>query len=547
MNISDNEHEPPSGFLNKPLTRRQLIQGAAVIGAGAALGPMLAAAGSTGAASASPPAAGAAAPKTGGNLRVAIQAGSAKETLDVHPASMTTPAVAAQLNIYDCLLEFGPTGALAMALAQEVVPNRGATQFTVRLKPDLVFHNGKSVTADDVIYSFNRIMNPKNPGAAATELLGLKYGGYKKVDKLTVRFELDSANAIFSQGLAAYNAGIVPVGYNPKGAKGAVGTGPFKIETFIPGEEIVLVKNPNYWRKGGGPYLDTVSLIEFADATSQLNALLGKSADYCNGIPPTQAKIAESSGFELLTVKTGGFVPFTMRADIKPFNDVRVRQAFRLIVNRPQMIEESRDGMGAIGNDMYGLYDPGYPKNLPQRKQDLDQAKSLLKAAGYDNDLRVTLITSTGVTNTAPSDATVFAQQAKGAGVTVKVSNVTSDVFWGAQYLHWVFSQDQWATRDYLAQAAFGTMPGAVYNECHWTNAKWLALVKEAFKTVDDAKRNELVTEACTIEYNEGGYVIHTFDEQLDAHSNKVMGAVPDVLNYCECACNGNYRTMYYA
>lgn len=534
-------------FLNKPITRRQLIQGAAALGAGVALGPMLAACGGNNASSTSPSPAASAVAKSGGHLRVATSAGSSSENLDIHAPAETMPSEAFRFNIYDSLLEFNPLFVLGMALAQEVVPNGSATQFTVRLKPDLVFHNGKAVTADDVVYSFNRIMNPKNPGLAAQQLSGLSKGGCKKVDNLTVRFELDVPNAVFPEALASYAAGIVPVGYNPNGGVGAVGTGPFKVETFIPGQQTVLTKNANYWRQGGGPYVDTLTFTEYADATAQMNALLGRVVDYCNGIASAQKNIAKSNGLGVLAAQTGSWIPLTMRADVKPFDDVRVRQAFRLIANRPQIIAEADDGLATIGNDMYSPYDPGYPTALPQRVQDLDQAKSLLKAAGYNNDLTVTLTTSSGVSTNAPSEATVFAQQATGAGVTVNIKNVTGDIFWGPGYLKYPFSQDTWGTHNYLVQASMGTMPGAIYNETHWTNAKWLALVKEAFRTVDDSKRNELITEAGTIEYNEGGYIIHSFAELVDAHASNVMGAVPNRIGLATSACNAIYRTMYFA
>jgi peptide/nickel transport system substrate-binding protein len=544
--MSARDDESRSGFLDKRMTRREVLKGATVASAVVALGPLLAACGSDTTSSAAS-ASASAAPKTGGNLRVATSAGSAKEELDIQYPAFTIPSLDARLNMYDSLLEFGPTGVLGTALAQEVTPNSAATQFTVRLKPDLVFHNGKAVTADDVVYSFNRILNPKNPGLAAKQLSGLASGGCKKVDKLTVRFELTTANAVFPQALAAYSTGIVPVGYDPKGATGAIGTGPFKITNFIPGQQIVLAKNPDYWRQGGGPYVDTVTLIEFADSTAQLNALLGRAVDYCNALASTQPKIASSNGFELLTARTGSWEPFTMRADVKPFSDVRVRQAFRLIVDRQQIIAQARGGMASVGNDMYGLYDPGYPKGLPQREQDLDKARSLLKAAGYDNDLAVTLTTSSGVASTAPTDATVFAQQAKDAGVTVNIKNVTGDSFWGSEYLKYVLSQDNWGARGYLVQAAMGTMPGSLYDETHWTNAKWLALIKEAYRTVDDTRRNELITEAATIEYNEGGYIIHSFDDQIDAHAKNVKGAVPDFSGLGLSASNVRYRTVYFA
>jgi len=478
---------------------------------------------------------------------VALAAGSAKEDLDIHAPALTMPSMDMRFNLYDSLLEHSPEGVLGMALAESIEPNSAATQFTVKLKSGVVFHDGSPVNADAVVYSFERIMDPKNPGLAAQQLRGLAPGGTKKVDDLTVTFELTQANAIFPEALATYSAGIVPVGYDPTGGNGVVGTGPFKLEDFQPGQRGVFAANKEYWREGGGPFVDQLTMIEFADSTAQLNALLGGAADYCQMLAGAQRKIAEDAGFMLLEAKTGSWIPFTMRTDVKPFDDVKVRQAFRLMVDREQMIAQAADGMQWIGNDMYAPFDPGYPKDLPQRAPDIEQAKSLLKQAGYDNNLTIKLTTSTSVSSNAPAAATVFAKQAEAAGVTVKVDNVTGDVFWGDEYLKYPFAMDNWGTRGYLAQAGMGSMPNAIYNETHWDHPEWLAIVEEAFKTVDDTKRNELITEAATIEYNEGGYIIYAFDNQVDSYSAKVAGAVPDFSGLGSAANNARYRLVYFA
>jgi peptide/nickel transport system substrate-binding protein len=132
------------------------------------------------------------------------------------------------------------------------------------------------------------------------------------------------------------------------------------------------------------------------------------------------------------------------------------------------------------------------------------------------------------VGSSAVACAQVFAQQAKGAGVTVNVNKVDPSIFYGNQYLAWTFAQDFWYTRNYLAQANQGTMPTAPYNETHWKDAQWLALVQEAFRTGDKAKRDQLVGEAQTIEYNTGGLIVWAFNDQIDAYSSKLGGVVPD-------------------
>jgi peptide/nickel transport system substrate-binding protein len=539
-------------FLKKPITRRQVLQGAAAVGAVAAFGSVTAACGSSASTSGSSPSASSSAaagtPKSGGHLRVATAAGTAKETMDAHMPSLSSPCLQFKYNVYDSLLEFDNTGKLTMALAESVEPNADGTQFTVKLKPDMVFHDGSPVNSDAVVYSFERIMDPKNPGLAATQLKGLAPGGTKKIDDLTVQFNLSEPNSIFPEALSAYASAIVPVGYDPKGGVGVIGTGPFKLaapEDFQPGVQCAMVKNENYWREG--PYLDQLTIIEFADNSAQMNALLGNAAEYSNMIPGAQRKIAEGGGMKMLEAETGLWIPITMNVETKPFDDVRVRQAMRLIADRQQIIDQGEDGMAVVGNDMYGRYDAGYPKDLPQREQDLEQAKSLLKQAGQEG-MTVKLMTSTACASVAPAVATVFSKQAEGAGITVQVDNVTGDVFWGDQYLKWPFAMDQWGTRGYLAQASMGTVPGALYDETHWGKSRpdYMKLVDEAFRTTDDAKRNELVAEASTMEYNDGGYLIYSFEKIVDAYSPKIAGALADFSGIGMSACCGRYRTVYF-
>ena len=550
--MSPQDADPLAMISRKRLTRRVVLKGAAVLGAGAAFGPALAACGGSDGTEASPSAPAGGEPTMGGDLRVAASEGSSKEDLDVHAAAITTTAMAFRFNLYDSLLEFSPEGVLGMALAESVTPNDTGDRYTVKLKPDLVFHDGSPVDADAVVYSFNRILDPKKPGLAAQQLRGLTQNGVKKLDDLTVQFDLEQVNAIFPEALSNYAAGIVPVGYDPKVGRGVVGTGPFKLaspDDFRPGEQAMFTKHAEYWREGGGPYVDTLTMIEFNDTTAQVNALLSGRVDYCLMVPGPQIEVAEAEGFKRLEAKTGSWIPFTMNLDTRPFNDAKVRQAFRLIVDRPEIIAQAAGDLAWVGNDMYGPFDPGYPKDLPQRGQDLEQAKSLLKQAGYDGDLKVVLTTSTSVSSNAPAAATVFAQQAEGAGVGVKVNNVRGDVFWGDQYLKYPFAMDNWGTRGYLAQAGMGTFPGAVYDETHFAKhyPEWVTIVEEAYQTVDDTRRNELITEAAALEYDAGGYIIYMFDKQVDMHSDKVAGAVPDFSGLASAANNARFRLVYFA
>jgi peptide/nickel transport system substrate-binding protein len=545
--VSDHQSTSGSGLerldafiQHHPVTRRQALKGAAAFAGLAALGPLAAACGgSDTTATASPSVA--ASPKKGGHIRSGVSGGSTADSLDVAVAYLTEPQIAMSWQLYDALLGFDPDHKMIYLLAESYEGNTEATEFTVRLKPDLVFHNGKSVTADDVVFTFERILNPKTRAAGADQLRDLSPGNTKKLDDLTVRFTLDRPNAVFWEALAFFPNGIVPVGYAPKGEKGLIGTGPWIMETYTAGEQAIFKPNPNYWDVG--PYADKLTMLQFKDSTARLNALLGGTVDHISLVEAGQTEVIKSNAdFTLLQAKSGGWEPITMRIDQKPFDDVRVRQAFRLIADRQQMIDQALAGYGWLGNDMYGQLDPGFPKDLPQRVQDIEKAKSLLMQAGYDNDLSVVFNTSDAVGAGQVAAAQVFAEQAKAAGVSIDVKKLDAAVFYGDNYTKWTLAQDYWGTRNYLPQTTLITSPGAPYNVTHWKDDEWQAIVDEAFKTVDDAKRNELVAAAQAIEYERGGMIVWQGNILLDAYSNKLTGVIAD--SWGQSACKNRYNLM---
>ena len=373
----------------------------------------------------------------------------------------------------------------------------------------------------------------------------------KKLDKRTVRLTLKQIDGTILDALGQYIAGIVPVGYSPAAVGKAnpnIGTGPYKLQSFTPGQQSVHVRNPNYWRSGQ-PYFDKVVIIDFPDDTARVNALLGGQVDAITDVPPAQVAVVNGhSGTKVLESPSAAWTPICMRVDAAPFDDVRVRQAFRLIANRPQMVQQALAGHGHIGNDLYGIFDEAFASDLPQRKQDIDKAKSLLKAAGKDG-LTVDLQTTNGALG-MNEGAQVFAQQAKAAGVNVNVKILDSGAFYGDQYLKWPLSTDFWGSRNYLSQVAAGSLPTSPYNETHWPDTKdnkFLSLYQQALKTVDRENRASIMHEMQKMEYDNGGYIIWGFSTLLDGYSTKVKGLKPGDKGVLPLNAFGHgYRTIWF-
>jgi peptide/nickel transport system substrate-binding protein len=506
-----------------PVTRRQVLRGALSGGVILAAGGVLGACGGgdDGGDQQGTPAQSEGKLKTGGTLRVGATGGGAKDTIDAHRPTVDTDIMRCW-NLYESLAVRTPDfSKLEMLLAESIEPEKSPKQWTIRLKQGITFHNGKPVTADDVIFSLRRILDPKDPKVGAASIGYIDEKKLKKLDDRTVRVTLEFANAGFPDDLGQYFNAIVPTDYD---VKNPVGTGPFKYKSFTAGQQSEFTKFADYWEEGK-PYVDTLVIIDFPEDTARVNALLGGQVDVIDNLPAAQIQSVKSNpNLRVLSSETGAWQPFTMRVDQAPFDDVRVRQAFRLIVDREQMVQQVLSGQGSVANDLYARYDPVYASDLPQRQQDLDQAKSLLKQAGREG-LSVELVTAP-VFQGIVQAAQVFAQQAKGAGVDVKIRKVDSGTFYGDNYLKWTFAQDFWASRVYLSQVAQGDLPDSPFNETHWKDPKFLDLIQQARAEVDDGKRADILHEAQTIQYEQGGYIIQYFSNIIDAYSAKLGGFV---------------------
>jgi peptide/nickel transport system substrate-binding protein len=507
------------------ITRRDALRGALAGGAMLSAGGLLACGddddgggGGGGGASGGSSAEGV---RDGGSLRVGVSGGGPEDSIDAHVLT-TDPDIARSFQLYEPLAVRNPDYELEMLLAESIEADKSPDEWTIRLRDGVTFHNGKPVTADDVLFSLQRIIDPKDPktGAASISYIDLKSS--KKLDARTVRIKLQAPNVGFPDDVGQYFNGIVPTDYDPKNP---VGTGPFKYKSFSPGQRSVFVKNPNYWREGE-PHVDEVVIIDFPDDTARVNALLGQQVDAISNLPAAQIAQAQgNSALKVLVSETGAWQPFTMRVDQAPFDDKRVRQAMRLIADREQLIQQALSGQGRVANDLYSPFDPAYDKDLPQRKQDLEQAKSLLKQAGK-SDLSVELVTAP-VFQGLVEAAQVLAEQAKGAGVTIKVRKVDSGTFYGDNYLSWTFAQDFWFTRTYLGQVAQGSLKDSPFNETHWNDPAFVKLIDQARAELDEGNRTDILHEAQKIEYDSGGYIVWSFSNQVDAYSAKVGGFQP--------------------
>ena len=374
-------------------------------------------------------------------------------------------------------------------LAEEIVPNGSTSNWVIRLKPGVTFHNGKPFGADDVIYTLQTILNPKKPLGGALVLTPVDVKGLKKVDNLTVEVPMTSPVRELPRAAGGlwYFLYIAPDGWTQKDKPN--GTGPFMYKSFTPGQQSVFVRNKNYWKPGPplpglgddpglpGPH-------RRPERPREQGHRLHRAADRDPDEDP-----AEHAGIMAVPSQTGAIEPFTMRVDKPPFNDVNVRQAFRYLINRPEFIAKTLDGFGWVAQTSRRPTTRTTTARC-SRDQDIALARSLLKKAGYDNNLTVTLYTSLAVNSSALSMATLFKQQASAAGVTVNLNQVSPRSFFGPNYYTKVpFSQIYYNYSPYLSQVAQTFLPTSPFQETHFNNPKYTKLYSEANKTQSPSVR----------------------------------------------------------
>jgi peptide/nickel transport system substrate-binding protein len=501
------------------------VAGAGLLIAGA--GSVLAACGGDASTTSTPSAGGTTAaaagtPKKGGSLNLGAQGGSDNDTLDAQQL-LTNCDFARGYALYEGLTRVdNASGKVVMLLAESMEPNKDATQWTVRLKPNITTHDGKPFGAKDVIYSFNRLIKNKYPGAI--NLGPINMDKTKALDETTVKVVFDKPYGIFPQSQVKLDNFLVPVGYDPKKP---VGTGPFKLDSFTPGQASTMSRHDGYWQTGK-PYLDKLIITNIADETAQVNALQSGQVDAIDYLSSTSLNAVKGAGGQVNVSKTGGWGPFDLQMDVKPFSDNRVRLALKLVIDRPQMNEQVFGGLGTIGNDVFSPFDEDYDKSIPQRVQDIDQAKSLLKAAGYPS-LNLNLITTANAPGQVQA-AQVFATQAKAAGVNVKITNQTPTDYFAKSYNKVPFTQDFWPYMPFLMTAAQATAgKNAPFNLTRQNIPAYNKAYETATQTIDPAVRKEAAQAMMKIDHDEGGLIIPYFFPVIDGLATKVKGVVPSV------------------
>src|ERR1035437_7731723 len=526
------------------LDRRQLLGRGAVIGMSSTLmGAILAACGganssssSSSSSSGAAPAAGT--PKKGGTLRVATQAPSAA----VNPLTVSDAGGLAMLNQTGEFLAFDSNLKLALEpmLALSWKPNSDGSVWTFKLRPGVTFHNGQAMTADDVVYTFQQLSDPKNASNALSALGGvLTPSGVKKIDSMTVAFHLAAPNGNFPYLVSSenYNAIIVPKGTDfSKWQSTFIGTGAFKLQSYTQNVGAQFVANPAHW--GGGPYLNGTNFTFSPSQPPQVLALQGGQVDALTQFVVQGAQgLLNNPSYTIITLKSSNHRELSMRTDQAPFTDPRVRQAVALTMDRAGMVAALLAGKGLLGND--SPFSPVFPSTdtaIPQRTQNIAMAKQLLSAAGHASGFSTTLFTE--IYQEIPALAQVMKADLAKAGINANLRVETQTQYYGkstignSDWLDGAMSLVDYGSRG--VPNVFLTSPltsTGTWNAARFKDPTYDKLVKQYVAAVDLQIQRQIAGKIQTLLLAQTPIVIPYFIDGLTATKSNVQGVNPTSIS----------------
>ncbi|GAA1630393.1 ABC transporter substrate-binding protein [Kribbella alba] len=463
----------------------------------------------------------AAAPTSGGRLRAVFAGGGAKEVLDPHLQSLFVD-IARHKAMFEKLVELGPDLKPVPRLAEKWEPDAQAAAWRFTLR-DATFHDGRKLTAEDVLYSLARITDPAAPERVAqSSLASLDLKRCRAIDKKTVELTLTAPNAEFPALLAGIGTQIVRNGF--KDPTKPIGTGAFRFASFEAGRSMVASRFDDYW--DGPARIEELQVLS-ADAEARANALQGGQAEYANEMTATFARTAEAGkSVKIVAAKGSTTQAFVMKVDQPPFDNPDVRLAFKLLADRQRLVDVVLAGRGVVGNDLFGKGFQYYA-DLPQRERNVEEAKGLLKKAGLLN--KELQFFSSDASAGFVEAATLFAQQVGEAGLKLKVVTGSAQTY----------------AKDLLTQGLIGShrsgaMPIPQYitdrllskspfNVTHWRRPTFDAAFAAAQVLTDEPARAAKYGVLQKTLRDEGGIIAWGHPDFLVAISPKVQGvqAVP--------------------
>ncbi len=525
-------------FVAGRLSRRDLLRRGALVGISM---PVLS--GIIAACSSSPSPSGTGSSPTGG-ANATIKAGI------LTPTGAINPVTVADQGGLDMLGQTGEYLVLSTqtltpkpVLAESWSPNSTADVWTFKIRQNVKFHNGQPLTADDVVYTFKLLTNPK---AANPTLAGvLVPSGVQKVDDHTVAFHLEAPNGNFPYLVSSdnYNTIIIPNNYDPaRWQSSFIGTGPFKLKSYAEKQGASFVRNDSYWGAKAKP---AATEFTFYDTETPLTlALTGGSIDVVGQFSVSTSPQLLNGQYNVVKLKSSAHRELSMRNDQAPFTDPRVRRAIALSLDRTAIVKSLFKGNADVGNDSpFAPVFPSTDTSIAQRALNISQAKSLLAAAGHGSGFSTQLLANQQ--QEIPQYAQIIVESAKAIGVNINLKVEPSSVYYGKA----TFGNSDWldgtmSLVDYGHRSvpnAFLTNPletinaktgAGAWNAARFNNAQYDKLVAQYVASSDLQSQRQIAGQIETLLLDQTPIVYGYFYNYLSASAKNVNGIYPTAIGH---------------
>ncbi len=421
------------------------------------------------------------------------------------------------------LVHIDQKNAVQPHLAESIEPADGASKWVFKLHKGLTFHNGKSLTAADVVETYNYHRGENSKSAVKSALAIVK--DIKADGPETVVFTLNSGSADFPYVTSDYHLPIYAAkdGGGIEWEKG-ISAGPYVVENFEPGVKVSATRNPNY-HKSDAAYFDSVEILAIVDVAARTNALISGEVNYINRVDlKTIDLLKQNPDIEIDNITGFGHYVAPMNVTQKPFDNVDVRLALKYAIDRKELVDKVLLGYGTAGND-----NPIAPtikfatSPQPEYSYDPDKAKFHLKKAGMEN-LKVDFSTSDAAFSGAVDTGLLMQASAKAAGIDINVVREPDDSYWDNVWMKKPWCASYWGGRptcDWMFTTAY--QGGAAWNDSFWKNERFDDLLSQARTETDDAKRQAMYGEMQQILHDDGGVIVLMFNNFVSAHSKSVV------------------------
>jgi peptide/nickel transport system substrate-binding protein len=460
-------------------------------------------------------------PRRGGRIRAACMSLSTADTLDPARGSLSSDYVR-HFMLYNCLTELDQRQRARPALA-ESIDSRDLTLWHIRLRKGVTFHNGKSLHANDVVYSLLRHKDPATASKLAT--IAEQFVAIRASGPLDLTIQLDGPNADFPVILAQSHFSIIEAG--EKAFKSGNGTGPYRMTDFRPGVQTLVKRNPNYW-KPGKPYLEEIELIGIPDEVSRINALLSGDIHMALAVNARSTRRVNSSPRHIVRETPSSlYSNLIMRQDQLPTSNPHFVAAMKYLMDRELIKRALFRNYATIANDQpIPSFHPYYRDDLPQTALDLDKARWHLQRSGLTG-VRLPVYASPAAEGSVDM-ASILQEYGARVGLELAVNRVPADGYWST---HWMKhpmgfgNTNPRPTADLLFSLFYKS--DAAWNESGWKNPRFDRLLLQARGEPDVARRKQLYGEMQGLVRQHCGVGIPVFISLLDGYDRRLKGWYP--------------------